>query len=102
MNIRFLIAALGVAGLVSCSGSDDKQLLVDAWVNEGEATLEQCTCLADQAEAQLDDELFGAMVELASSGGENQAEIFEDMSPEQGMALMGFALAVASECEISM
>lgn len=102
MRIRLMIVAAGLTGLVGCSAGDGTQVLVDACIAEGEATPEQCICLADQAKAQLDDELFGAMVELASSNGENQAEIFDDMSPEQGMALMGFALAVTSECGMAM
>lgn len=99
-----VLATLLALGLSACGGGQsDRQVLIDACTAEQDMDQASCECLADNAEEQLDDELYGIMVQAARDGDEaDMNSAMENLTPAQQGQLMGFVMTVATECSLPM
>ncbi|MEM9667362.1 MAG: hypothetical protein AAF950_00425 [Pseudomonadota bacterium] len=88
----FLVAACGAGG--------GKSAIVKACMDEGE-TRENCTCMADVAEEELDEELFGLLAKAAKSSDEGLGDLGSEMTLAQAGQFMSFGVNVASRCSFS-
>lgn len=99
-----VLATLLALGLVACGGGQsDRQVLVEACMAEQDMDQASCECLADNAEEQLDGELYSVMVQAARDGEEaDMNAAMENLTPAQQGQLMGFVMTVATECSLPM
>ncbi|MEO1475056.1 MAG: hypothetical protein AAFS13_01630 [Pseudomonadota bacterium] len=89
-----------VLALASCGGGGGKQALVDACVEEGESR-ENCTCVADLAEENLEADLFKKVVDAVQSGDSDLQGLGSNLTPAEIGQLTTFGLSVATSCQAS-
>ncbi len=97
MKYAFLATAM-MFGLAACGGGGGgKAALVDACVADGESK-ENCSCMADAAESQLDKPLFNKLVKAAKDGEDGVEGMIGELSSEEQGKFMGFAMSAAMSC----
>lgn len=100
-----ILASMLALGLAACGGGgqNDRQALIDACMADDGMSAESCACLADNAEEQLDGDLYGIMVQAARDGDEaDMSAAMENLTMAQQTQLMGFVMTVATECSLPM
>lgn len=96
---KFLGLCMLVATLSACGVSERDQVF-NACVEAGEATEAGCNCFADAAVESLDTEMIGLIISLADNPDAFDMDFFDGLSPDQGVALMGFLMSVSSTCDL--
>lgn len=101
--MRLMMFAVAAAGLAvsACGGAGGgKSELVEACVADGEDKA-QCECIATELEANLDEDVFRAMV-LGAQGKEAEAEeIMNDMPMDKQFSVATGAMAAMMKCGVS-
>ncbi|MEL7480172.1 MAG: hypothetical protein AAGJ29_01300 [Pseudomonadota bacterium] len=83
--------------LVACGGGNDKQKLVAACIEGGESEA-NCSCLADAAEENLSDKLFGKLVDITAAGDDGAAQIMSELTQDEQSEFFSFAMRAAVTC----
>ena len=96
---KFLFAAGGLMLLTACGGGNDRAAIIDSCMAEGGSDKKTCECMADAAEENLNDKLYGKLADAARKGDENAANaLMDDLSPEDQGQFMAFAMQAAMTC----
>ncbi|MGB1069356.1 MAG: hypothetical protein ACPH4G_08940 [Henriciella sp.] len=98
---KFVGLCLLVATLSACGVSERDQVF-NTCMEAGEATAAGCDCFADAAVESLDSEVISLIISLAENPDAFNAEFFDSLSPDQGVALMSFFMSVGSTCELDL
>ncbi|WP_370236807.1 MULTISPECIES: hypothetical protein [Henriciella] len=100
-NIVFVSAAL--FGLAACGGGGggNRAALVDACLEDGSTDKATCECMADSAEKNLSNDLYGKLAKAAKEGEEAAESMMEDLTPEEQGQFMSFAMQAAMTCGAS-
>ncbi|MEM5517820.1 hypothetical protein WNY37_12755 [Henriciella sp. AS95] len=96
----FVFASAALFGLAACGGGggSNREALVSACLDDGSTDKETCECMADSAEKNLSDDLYGKLAKAAKEGEESANAMMEDLSPEEQGQFMSFAMQAAMTC----
>ena len=98
MKYAFM-ASVFALGLAACGGDGGgKAALVKSCVDDGSESKENCVCLADAAEEQLDKPMFTKLVKAAQDGDDGIEAMIGELSAEEQGKFMGFAMSAAMTC----
>ncbi|MEL6567183.1 MAG: hypothetical protein AAFQ22_02115 [Pseudomonadota bacterium] len=88
-----LLAAAAILGLCACGDGGDRQAMLSAFQEAG-IDANTSECMADKAKADMEPQLYDAMVEAAKSNDDS----LEQLSVQQQGELGAFMLEAALEC----
>jgi hypothetical protein len=92
-----LLAATGLLVLAACSGPN--KALVDSCIADG-MDKSTCECLATEAEKQMDEDVFGAVVLMAEGKEEEANAMMEQMPIEKRFSVATGMISVMGACAV--
>lgn len=93
MALRALIlAGLASLTLTACGGSGDRDAIVNAFTEAGMQP-ETGECMADKAKAEMDPQLYAALVEAAKSNDDSLDTLTTEQQEEFGKFMFEAALS---------
>ena len=95
-----------VLALSACGGAsiDQKQVLIETCIADGDGDEAQCTCAAEQAIATLEPKLIEMMVEAAGSEDSEAYMVSKvpELTIQDGQSFQRFLLSVTTQCSLEI
>jgi len=96
---HIVLAALAALALTGCGaiGGGEKAAMVKACTDSGEPA-EDCTCIADNLETNLDADTFKVVATAMAAGEAEGNQTMEDLPADKQGAVMGALMSAGMTC----